>query len=57
MKITIELEIKDSDVNDVDMLLDETALRIEESFNVGNKFSACKSAKLSCDVTEYEITI
>lgn len=57
MEITIKLKIDENRVEDVEMLLDETAGRIDDVFNIGDKHSACISAVISSDNSHIEIAI
>ena len=57
MEIVIRLQIDENRVDNVEMLLDETADKIDEAFNIGNKYSACISAVISSDNSDMEVAI
>lgn len=57
MEITVKLQIDGNRVDNVEMLLDETAGRIDDVFNIGGKYSACVSAVISSDNSDMEIAI
>ena len=54
MEIIIKLQLDDDKV-DNQFVLDETAMRVEEAFNIGNRYSACVSATVSLNEETIEL--
>ena len=57
MEILIRLTIDENRVDNIELLLDETASKVDDMFNIGGKHSACKSATITSDSIDIEIGI